>query len=178
MANKIILGALFAMLLLLLPCSASAQFYRSKATTADIIRRGIVMPPSAESETVKGRDVADSGKKSAKKSKKASAKKSGAKAKSKAKPKSAAKVKYEVKRYKLGERVIMQGDSGTDVKTLAGILVKKLYLDENDIIYAADGTVLYDGEILRALRTFQKVSGIYSDGIVGSTTVKALRKRK
>ena len=39
-------------------------------------------------------------------------------------------------------------------------------------------SVLYEGEIVRALRLFQQVSGMHGDGIVGKTTLKALRRRK
>ena len=77
----------------------------------------------------------------------------------------------------MGERIIMRGDSGNDVKSVARILVRKLFLDEKEIIYTADGGVLYDGEIVRAVRLFQKVQGMYDDGMVGATTLKALRRR-
>lgn len=85
-------------------------------------------------------------------------------------------VRYEEKHYSLGDRVIMKGDSGADVKKLAEIMVKNLYLDENDIPYIKSGRVLYDGALLRAVKLFQKVSGLYDDGIVGTTTIKELRK--
>lgn len=85
-------------------------------------------------------------------------------------------VKYSEKRIYLGDRVIMRGDTGADVKKLAEIMVKSLYIDEKDVPYTKGGSVLYDGELLRAVRLFQKVSGLYGDGIVGETTIKALRK--
>ena len=85
-------------------------------------------------------------------------------------------VKYSEKRIYLGDRVIMRGDTGADVKKLAEIMVKNLYIDEKDVPYTKSGSVLYDGELLRAVRLFQKVSGLYGDGIVGETTIKALRK--
>ena len=59
-----------------------------------------------------------------------------------------------------GDRIRLQGRGCT--KSL-----KKLFLEEKDIIHTADGGVLYDGEIVRAIKLFQKVSGIYDDGIVG-----------
>ena len=85
-------------------------------------------------------------------------------------------VLYEERHYSLGDRVIMRGDSGADVKKLAEIMVKNFYLDENSIPYTKSGKVLYEGELLRAVKLFQKVSGLYDDGIVGTTTIKELRK--
>lgn len=85
-------------------------------------------------------------------------------------------VKYTPIRYSLGDRVLMRGDSGADVKKLAEIMVKHLYIEETDVPYTAGGQVLYDGELMRAVKLFQKVSGLYDDGIVGTTTIKALRK--
>ena len=85
-------------------------------------------------------------------------------------------VKYVPPKYYLGDRVLMRGDSGADVKKLAEIMVKNLYMDENSVPYTVTGEVLYDKELLRAVKLFQKVSGLYEDGIVGETTIKALRK--
>lgn len=85
-------------------------------------------------------------------------------------------VKFTPVRYSLGDRVLMRGDSGADVKKLAEIMVKQLYMEETSVIYTKDGGVLYDGELVRAVKLFQKVSGLYEDGIVGETTIKALRK--
>ena len=85
-------------------------------------------------------------------------------------------VKYTPIRYSLGDRVLMRGDSGADVKKLAEIMVRHLYMEETAVPYTKSGQVLYDGELLRAVKLFQKVSGLYDDGIVGETTIKALRK--
>ena len=114
------------------------------------------------------------------------AKKSVAKKKAATKKKAAVKkvvkkskvdsVKFAPVRYSLGDRVIMHGDSGADVKKLAEIMVKHLYMEESAVIYTKGGTVLYDGELVRAVKLFQKVSGLYEDGMVGETTIKALRK--
>ena len=87
-------------------------------------------------------------------------------------------VKYEPRAYRLGERVIMQGDSGRDVRSVADILVKKLYFDEDSIIYTKGGGVLYDGDLVRAVKHFQEFNGFYPDGIIGQELIKALRKRK
>ena len=85
-------------------------------------------------------------------------------------------VVYAEKKIYLGDRVIMRGDSGADVKKLAEIMVKNLFIDEKDVPYTKSGAVLYDGELVRAVRLFQRSSGLYGDGIVGETTIKELRK--
>jgi murein L,D-transpeptidase YcbB/YkuD len=87
-------------------------------------------------------------------------------------------VRYAPHRYTLGERVIMRGDSGHDVLSVAKILVKKLYLDEADIIYTPDGGAVYDGAMVKAVLLFQKFNDFYEDGIIGRELIKALRKRK
>ena len=87
-------------------------------------------------------------------------------------------VRYEPRTYRLGERVIMQGDSGKDVRSVANILVKKLYFDEDSIIYTKDGGVMYDGDLVRAVKHFQEFNGLYPDGIIGKEVIKVLRKRK
>ena len=87
-------------------------------------------------------------------------------------------VQYTPKSYSLGERVIMPGDSGRDVMNVANILVKKLYIDEAEIVYTADGGVIYNDALQRAVKHFQEFNGFYPDGIIGNAVVKALRKRK
>ena len=87
-------------------------------------------------------------------------------------------VEYEAEPYRLGDRIIMRGDSGADVRTVASILVKKLYMDEDSIIYLENGDVLYEGELVRSVIRFQRLNGMHPDGIVGSALIKALRKRK
>ena len=108
-------------------------------------------------------------------------KKSKSKAKTKAKKKGGAKVDslvYEPVRHSLGDRVIMLGDSGRDVRSVARILVKKLYMTEDSVIYTQDGGVRYEGDIVRAIKHFQEFNGFYPDGIIGHDLIKALRKRK
>ena len=87
-------------------------------------------------------------------------------------------VQYTPRKYTLGERVIMQGDSGHDVLSVAKILVKKLYLDEADIIYTPDGGAVYEGAMVKAVLLFQKFNDFYEDGIIGRELIKELRKRK
>ena len=87
-------------------------------------------------------------------------------------------VQYTPRNYALGERVIMPGDSGRDVRNVANILVKKLYIDETEVVYTADGGVLYNDALQRAVKHFQEFNGFYPDGIIGNAVVKALRKRK
>ena len=65
-----------------------------------------------------------------------------------------------------------------DVLSVAKILVKKLYLDEADIIYTPDGGAVYDGAMVKAVLLFQKFNDFYEDGIIGRELIKALRKRK
>lgn len=85
---------------------------------------------------------------------------------------------YTPRQYVLGERVIMPGDSGRDVRAMAKILVNKLYIDEASLIYTSGGGVLYEGELVKAVKHFQEFNGFYVDGIVGQDLIKALRKRK
>ena len=87
-------------------------------------------------------------------------------------------VQYTPRNYTLGERVIMPGDSGRDVRNVANILVKKLYIDETEVVYTADGGVLYNDALQRAVKHFQEFNGFYPDGIIGNAVVKALRKRQ
>lgn len=80
-------------------------------------------------------------------------------------------------KYAFGDRVIMRGDYGPDVKKVADILVQNLFIDEKDIPYTTDGQVLYDGELVKAVKLFQKVEGLFDDGMIGETTIKKLRSR-
>lgn len=94
------------------------------------------------------------------------------------KEKSVDSLEYSVKTYRLGERVIMPGDSGRDVRSVAKILVNKIYISEEELIYTADGGVVYKGGLVRAVKHFQEFNGFYPDGIIGQDLIKALRKRK
>lgn len=87
-------------------------------------------------------------------------------------------VRFTPRRYALGERVIMPGDTGHDVKSVAKILVKKLYIDEAELKYTADGAVVYDAAMQRAVKHFQEFNGFYADGIIGQSVIKALRRKK
>lgn len=87
-------------------------------------------------------------------------------------------LRFEPVVYRLGDRVIMRGDSGKDVRNVAKILVKKLYMCEDSVIYTKDGGVLYDGDLVRAVKHFQEFNDLYPDGIINSDVVKALRRRK
>lgn len=174
--------------LLLLPQGAVAQFspgkkqkqgqameYRKVKEDTLQIRKSKLEPKKRKSrksaavpDSVKGKS--SSAKKKAKKS-----------ASPKPKVKKEAKVdsiKYPSVTYRLGDRIIMRGDSGADVRNVARILVRKLYMDEDSIIYTADGNVLYEGELVRAVMRFQRLNGFYEDGIIGYELIKALRKRK
>ncbi len=82
------------------------------------------------------------------------------------------------RRYKLGDRVIVRGDSGRDVRSVANALVKKLYIDSEDVIPTFDRGALLDGELYDALLRFQKDKKLPVDGRVTKDVVKELRKRK
>ena len=82
------------------------------------------------------------------------------------------------RKYKLGDRVIVRGDSGRDVRSVANALVKKLYIDPERVIKTYDGGALLDGELYEALLLFQKDKGLPVDGKVSTEVVKELRKRK
>ena len=85
---------------------------------------------------------------------------------------------YSAKVYTLGERLIMPGDSGRDVRSVAKILVNKIYIDESELKYTSDGGVVYEGRLVEALNHFQEFNGLRPDGIIGQAVIKALRKRK
>ncbi len=158
---------LFALLAvaLFLPSGVSASIYLPADTTLVFKKM-----PTAEAPVKIEKKNSPAKKAVAKKS---VAKKPASARVKKSKPDS---VRYEQVRYSLGDRIIMRGDSGNDVKKLAEIMVKNLYLDEKSIPYTKGGQVLYDGELLRAFKLFQKVSGLYEDGIVGAAAIKELRK--
>ena len=82
------------------------------------------------------------------------------------------------RRYKLGDRVIVRGDSGRDVRSVANVLVKKLYIEPEDVIPTFDGGALFDGKLYNALLRFQKDKGLPVNGRVTGEVVKELRKRK
>lgn len=82
------------------------------------------------------------------------------------------------RKYKLGDRVIVRGDSGRDVRSVANALVKKLYIKAEDVTPTFDNGALMDGELYNALLRFQKDKGLPVDGRVTTEVVKELRKRK
>ena len=82
------------------------------------------------------------------------------------------------RKYKLGDRVIVRGDSGRDVRSVANALVKKLYIKAEDVTPTFDNGALFDGELYKALLRFQKDKGLPADGRVTERVVKELRKRK
>lgn len=82
------------------------------------------------------------------------------------------------RKYKLGDRIIVRGDSGRDVRSVANALVKKLYINADDVITTFDNGALLDGKLYNALLRFQKDKGLPADGRVTTEVVKELRKRK
>ena len=85
-------------------------------------------------------------------------------------------LRYSQRQYAFGDRIIMRGDSGKDVRKLAEILINNLYIEDKQILYTPTGDVLYDGELLKAVKRFQEYNGFYPDGIVGFKLIKALKK--
>lgn len=177
MKNNIPLFFILLLSVLLMPQCADAQFLPGKDG-----KKGMSM----EYRKVSGDSVRLRKSKAGKKRKKGGAVKGDKKNGKKAVAKKSARVKkskvdsvaYKPMKYSLGDRVIMPGDSGHDVRSVADILVKKLYMDEALIKYSEDGGVVYEGELVRALKYFQEFNGLYPDGIIGSDVIKALRKRK
>ena len=82
------------------------------------------------------------------------------------------------RRYKLGDRIIVRGDSGRDVRSVANALVKKLYIKPEDVMPTFDGGALLDGALFDALLRFQKDKRLPIDGKVSKDVVKELRRRK
>ena len=168
---------LYLFLLLLLSVSVSAQFNHKGDSLMRFANRGIW---DVRREKVKKSDDKPAEKSSAEKRKGSSAKKRAS-----SKPMGTNVKKRTLRndslnyapRYSMGDRVIMRGDSGADVRKVAEILVKNLFIDEKDVPYTATGEVLYDGELVRALKLFQKVEGLYEDGMISEPTFKKLRKR-
>ena len=173
MKNNIPLFFLLLLSVLLVPQCADAQFLPGKDG-----KKGVAM----EYRKVSGDSVRLRKSKVVKK--KGSAVKGDGKSGKKAKKSVRVKkskvdsVAYKPMKYSLGDRVIMPGDSGHDVRSVADILVKKLYMDEALIKYTEDGGVVFEGELVRALKYFQEFNGLYPDGIIGSDVIKALKKRK
>ena len=152
----------------MMPQESMAQFSPGKKTKdARAVEYRKVSSDSVRPRN--GKTVKKSGGKSSVKS---------SKKKTKKKEKRIDSLRYEPAKHRLGDRVIMPGDSGHDVKSVADILVKKLYMDETLIIYTEDGGVKYEGELVRALKYFQDFNGFYPDGIIGHSVIKALRRRK
>lgn len=152
---------------------ASAQFVPGKERVSGVVTEyRKVSGDSVRPRIVKERKEKTSRKRSS------SGKKSTGKNGVKTKKKGASRVEYEPVGYSLGERVIMRGDSGRDVRAVARILVNKIYIEEDSLIYTEGGGVLYDGELVRAVKRFQRLNGFCEDGIIGRELIKALRKRR
>ena len=81
------------------------------------------------------------------------------------------------RKYRLGDRVIVRGDSGRDVRSVANALVKKLYIKPEDVMPTFDGGALLDGALFDALLRFQKDKRLPIDGKVSKDVVKELRRK-
>lgn len=186
MVNKIFLISSFLLSLLLVPQNVRAQFSPGKkpkesgAVVYSRVQADTLQVRKSKLEQKKSRSAAV-GKDSVKKVRSSAKKKAAKPAVSKRTTSKKAKidsVRYSTVTYRLGDRIIMRGDSGADVRNVARILVRKLYMDEDSIIYTKSGDVLYDGELVKAVKRFQRLNGFYEDGIVSYGLIKALRKRK
>ena len=188
MASKLFPYILLSLSLLLLPQGAAAQYSPGKKPKEGAVveyrkvKDDTLQIRKSKLGTTKRKGRKPAAKADSLKTAKSTAKKAVAKSPAK---KSAVRketkvdsVKFSKVTYRLGDRIIMRGDSGADVRNVARILVRKLYMDEDSIIYTADGGVLYDGELVRAVVRFQNLNGFYEDGIIGYELIKALRKRK
>lgn len=176
MKNNIPLFFLLLLSVLLVPQCADAQFLPGKDG-----KKGVAMEyrkVSGDSVRLRKSKVVKKKKRSAAKGDKKKSKKAVAEKSARVKKSKVDSVAYKPVVYSLGDRVIMPGDSGHDVRSVADILVKKLYMDEALIKYTEDGGVVYEGELVRALKYFQEFNGLYPDGIIGSDVIKALKKRK
>lgn len=178
MVNRSTLLLVLLLMALLMPQVAEAQFSPGSVSKGGAVKE--YRRVSGDSMRVRASKVEKKSTKGKSKGKgKVAAKKKTAPQKSvQEKPLRIDSVMYQPVRYSLGDRVIMVGDCGHDVRTVAVILVKKLYMDEKQLIYADDGAVLYDGELVDALKRFQEFNGLYPDGIIGTEVIKALRRKK
>ena len=83
-----------------------------------------------------------------------------------------------ITRLKLGDRVIKPNMYGSDVTQLINILLKKKYLVMKDGVTVVNGLQTYEGEIIKAVKDFQRLNNLPVDGIVGSQTAYKLLKNK
>jgi murein L,D-transpeptidase YcbB/YkuD len=73
----------------------------------------------------------------------------------------------------LGDRIIKPDFEGHDVTELILILYKKGYIQiEGDT--TSMGESKYEGDLIQAVKEFQKDYGLHQDGIVGNNTIKEL----
>ena len=64
---------------------------------------------------------------------------------------------------------------GADIKQLTDWLVKCEYMNALQVKKNTSGYVLYDNNVVEAVRTFQKDMGLTADGIAGTTTCNKLK---
>lgn len=76
--------------------------------------------------------------------------------------------------YKLGTRTLNKDLYGSDVKLLTDNLVKCEYLDKSKVKTNYSGYVVYDENVVDAVKRFQKDMGLTADGIAGTTTITKL----
>lgn len=76
--------------------------------------------------------------------------------------------------YRLGSRTLNKDLYGADVKLLTDNLVKYGYMNKSKVKTNYLGYVIYDENVVDAVKRFQKDMGLIADGIVGSTTISKL----
>ena len=84
-------------------------------------------------------------------------------------PKANEPIDNEIKEYKLGDRLLRNGDEGTDVKELQSLLIQ---LDYDCGKWGADGDFGDSTEM--AVKNFQTNEELEIDGVVGPKTIDAL----
>lgn len=77
--------------------------------------------------------------------------------------------------YNLGDRTIKSGNSGTDVKVLAALLVKYGYMSESDIETDTQGYTICNTAMITGIKRFQKDAGLKVNGQANTSTISALK---
>lgn len=76
--------------------------------------------------------------------------------------------------YTLGDRTLKNGLYGADIDMLVPYLTRNFYIKESSL-NKRNGYYLYDTNVEKAIRHFQKDAGLTEDGTVNSTTLSKLK---
>ena len=77
--------------------------------------------------------------------------------------------------YTVGSRVMKKDLYGADIKQLTDWLVKCEYLKASQVYKNTSGYVVYNDDVVNAVKAFQKDMGLSVDGSAGSTTIEKLK---